>query len=300
MIRAGIIGASGYSGNELIRILMKHPEVEMLFAQSKSNTGKKVSALYPATKSDIVYSDPSLEEINEADVVFLALPREEAAALAPRLKPVVIDLSPAHRFDPSFVYGLPEVNFEQIRKANRIANPGCYATACILGILPLADEKIEAVAFDCKSGYSGGGKAGKYNYEENVIPYALSGHYQEPEIGKFVRFPFSFAPHVVDAFRGLVATIHVFGGDRMVERMGDLETRYARFYSNKPFVRILKTVPDFNSTKDTPYCTIGGITRMEGHAIIVSSIDNLLKGASSQAVQNMNIRFGFKEEAGLG
>lgn len=293
MIKVGILGASGYSGNELVNILSKHKKVELLFAQSKSSSGKKVNDVYPDSNVDIKYSEPSIDQINGADVVFIAQPREEATEIAPKIKRVIIDLSPAHRFTEGYVYGLPEANADKIKSSDKIANPGCYATACILGILPIKDEKIKAIAFDCKSGYSGGGKSKKYDYEENVIPYSLTEHYQKPELGKFINGEFSFTPHVVDAFRGLIATIHLFG------EFEGLEERYKKFYSKKAFVKLQKEIPDFNIVKNTPYCVIGGITETKGHAIIVSALDNLLKGAASQAVENMNLRFGLKETEGL-
>lgn len=302
-IKVGILGASGYGGNELVKILANHNKTKIEFVQSKSSVGKKVGELYPDSKStsgsELIYSDPSIDEINKMklDVIFLALPKEEAGIIGPKLNAVVIDLSPAQRFNSEYVYGLPEANFEKISKAKKIANPGCYATACILGILPVAESNgITAIAFDCKSGYSGGGKTNKYDYDENVIPYGLglNEHYQKPEIGKFVSKPFSFTPHVVDAFRGLIATIHVFGSTP-----DNLEQLYEKFYAKKPFVKISKETPTFNSAKNTPYCVVGGFAKAKDHTIIVSAIDNLLKGAASQAVENMNIRFGFKQTEGL-
>ncbi len=299
MISAGILGASGYSGNELANILSAHPKVELKFAQSKSNKGKLIREFYPDSSAEMVYSDPSLSEINKADVVFLSLPKEEAAAIAPKIKGVVIDLSPAHRFSDGYIYGLPEMNAVQIREADRIANPGCYATACLLAALPLLGFKPASLAFDCKSGYSGGGKSKKYEFEENLIPYSLDAHYQKPEIGKFVSVPFTFAPHVVNAFRGLIATVHAFGLPAELKDSDDLAKHYLQFYKGKPFVKLVNGIPTFNSVKKTPYCEIGGITASGGNAIIVSAIDNLLKGASSQAVQNMNLRFSLKETDGL-
>ncbi|MBI5001809.1 N-acetyl-gamma-glutamyl-phosphate reductase [Candidatus Woesearchaeota archaeon] len=302
MIKVGILGASGYSGNELVQILVAHKKVEIVFAQSKNNKGKRVSDVYKDSNINLKYQDPSLDEINKADIVFLALPKEEAAAVIPNLKKVIIDLSPSQRFNPQYVYGLPEAHFDQIKKASYIANPGCYATACILGILPLLKERVlkehvRAIAFDCKSGYSGGGRTNKYEYEENVIPYALTTHYQYPEIGKFVSKPYSFTPHVVDAFRGLIATIHVFGVFN--EQQEEIEAKYKTFYEKAPCVKIISEVPTYMHVKNTPYCIIGGIHKAKDHLIVISAIDNLLKGAASQAVENMNIRFGFKQEEGL-
>ncbi len=292
-INVGILGASGYSGNELIKILVKHKNANIAFAQSKSNNGKRVNEIYNDSPVDVQYTDPTIDEINNADVVFLALPKDEATIIAKKITTAIIDLSPAHRFNPEYVYGLPEANRSQIKHADRIANPGCYATASILGILPIAKLKIDAIAFDTKSGYSGGGRANKYDYDENVIPYSLDGHYQKPEIGKFFSGKYTFAPHVVNAFRGLLSTIHVFG------EIDGLAEKYRTFYQKEPFVKVVDDVPSFKMATGTPYCYVGGITESKGHAIVVSAIDNLLKGASSQAIQNMNIRFGFDEKDGL-
>ncbi|MFH1521013.1 MAG: N-acetyl-gamma-glutamyl-phosphate reductase [Candidatus Micrarchaeota archaeon] len=293
MINVAVLGASGYSGNELVSILHAHPEVNLKFIQSKNNIEKKVTELYPDSIVDLVYSAPSIDELNRMDVVFLALPKEESSLIASKLSPVVIDLSPAHRFDNNYVYGLPEKNREKIKLSNKIANPGCYATAAILGILPLDKGNIKAIAFDCKSGYSGGGKTKKYDFAENVVPYSLSDHYQKPEISKFLNVPFSFVPHVVNSFRGLIATIHIFGN------FDDLQSTYMKFYKKEPLVKISDTIPDFKSVTLSPYCKIGGFSKEKDHHVIISAIDNLLKGAASQAVQNMNIRFGFDEKTGL-
>lgn len=293
-INIAVMGASGYGGNELINILSKHPKIGSVYPHSRSNQGKKITDLYPDSRLDLSYSHLSIDQLNEMDIVFLALPKQAAAEIAPSITTKVIDLSPAHRFDKNYVYGLPEANKEKIHIANRIANPGCYATASILGILPLVQESISSVSFDCKSGYSGGGKNKNYEFEENVIPYSLNNHYQIPEIGKFLEIPFSFTPHVIDAFRGILATIHVFG-----ELKIDLESTYKDFYKEKPFVKIVSEIPTLNTVKNTPYCVVGGFSKTKHHAIIVSTIDNLLKGAASQAVQNMNIMFGFNETEGL-
>jgi len=297
-INVAILGASGYGGNELIKILANHPKVKIKYAQSRSSEGKMINEIYSDSNLEIKYSNPSVEQINSCDAVFLALPKEEAASIATKIKTVIIDLSPAHRFDSKYVYGLPEINKEKIKKSNFIANPGCYATACILGILPIAGKKISAIAFDCKSGYSGGGKNKKYEFEENVIPYSLKDHYQKPEVAKFLRIPFSFVPHVVNAFRGLIATIHIFGEIESKD-FEKLEMIYKKFYEKEPLVSIISEVPDFSKVNNQPGCLIGGFSKSKDHIVIVSAIDNLLKGAASQAVQNMNIRFAFNEKDGL-
>ena len=141
MISIAILGASGYGGNELINILVKHPKVTIKYIQSRTNIAKKVSEIYPDSNIHLVYTNPSIQEINACDMVFLALPKEEAVTIAQELKTNVIDLSPAHRFNKKYVYGLPEVERKKIKEARFIANPGCYATACILGSLPLTKNK---------------------------------------------------------------------------------------------------------------------------------------------------------------
>lgn len=296
MIKVAVLGASGYAGNELVTILSNHPEVSLECVQSKNSIGKKIKDVYSDSTVDFVYSNPSIDELNKNDIVFLALPKEEAAIIAPKLSTVIVDLSPAHRFDSKYVYGIPEKNRDKIKLSNKIANPGCYSTAAILGILPLDMGNIKAIAFDCKSGYSGGGKTKKYDFEENLVPYSLVDHYQKPEIAKFVNVPFSFTPHVVNAFRGLIATIHVFGD---FDDFGDIISLYKKFYAKEPFVKITDEIPDFKSVAFTPYCKIGGFSKDKDHFVIISAIDNLLKGAASQAVQNMNIRFGFDEKTSL-
>ncbi len=303
-IAAGILGASGYSGNELAYLLGRHPNVELKCLQSKSCAGKRIRDIYPSHPSselDLIYTTQSVSALNELDVVFLALPKEEALVIAPQLKTRIIDLSPAHRFDGDYVYGLPEMNRTSIENARRIANPGCYATTCILGALPIVrdtspDTAPKFMAFDCKSGYSGGGRSKKYDYEENIVPYSLVDHYQAPELAKFIPCEFSFVPQVVNAFRGLMAIIHVFGNFDSEE----LLERYSAFYKNEPFVRVVgDAVPDLKKAVKTPYCFIGGFDAKEEHCVIVSVIDNLQKGAASMAVQNMNIMYGLDETTGL-
>lgn len=295
MIKVAILGASGYSGFELTNILTCHPDVELACLQSKSFEGKKVNEVYPQSDIELKYTNPSLEEIDECEVVFLALPKEESVDVAAKLKTRIIDLSPAHRFDLNYTYGLSEINRDKIKASSKIANPGCYATACLLGIIPLVQANIDNIAFDCKSGYSGGGKSKNYDYLENLIPYSLTNHYQAPEIRKYVSAKFSFTPHVVNSFRGLISTIHIFTD----ENLEDILTTYANYYKGEYFVKVQKDIPSFKTVSNTPNCVIGGFEKGDGHYVIVSAIDNLLKGAASQAVQNMNIMFDKEEFLGI-
>ncbi len=294
MITAAVAGASGYAGNELVRILSSHPEVRKIIASSIPNND-----IIPADarkKISIYEPDQSIEALNSADIAFLAVPAELAIGMCEKISTKIVDLSPAHRQTKGFVYGLPEANRKLIKGAGKIANPGCYATACILGTLPILGLNPEFIAFDCKSGYSGGGKSAAYDYEDNVIPYGLASHYQEKEIGVFVKCPHTFVPHVVDSFRGILATIHIHakGAENFSEK-------FQAFYKGEPFVKIADKAPDLSSSKETPYCKISVSMKNNNPdaAIVVSAIDNLLKGAASQAVQNMNLMLGFEETAGL-
>ncbi len=300
MTTAVVFGASGYAGNELVRLLAFHPNVDGVLAVSREHAGKSVHAIHPDSPADlhVIYDNITLEQANDADVVFLAIPGPDAEAAAATLSTRVIDLSPAHRFHADFTYGLPEANREAIRTAKKVANPGCYATACILAALPLKDH-FAATAFDCKSGYSGGGKTKKYDYEENVVPYGLQNHYQLPEIGKFVKRPFTFAPHVVNAFRGLEATVHVLGLDPAALPAGGLQGAFEDFYKNEPMVNIQQDAPSLKAAAKTNGAIIGGFSFDGQNAIFVSAIDNLLKGAASTAVQNMNLMMGWNETEGL-
>ncbi|MDO8553551.1 MAG: Asd/ArgC dimerization domain-containing protein [Candidatus Micrarchaeota archaeon] len=272
-IKIAVAGSTGFAGQELLKILTKHPKVEVKCAKG---------------------SDFEATDATGTDVIFLAVPKDKAILLVQGIKGKIIDLSPAHRFDASFVYGLPEANSDQIQGADKIANPGCYATACILGVLPLLSEQVQAVTFDCKSGYSGGGKSNPYDHEENVIPYSLAGHYHEPEIAKFLSTPFSFAPHVVNAFRGLIATIHIFG----VSDPNTVQEIYEAHFQGKKLVKLQNEPPTFKQVAGTPYCLMH-VVKKPNSIVVVSAIDNLLKGAASQAVQNMNLAFGFEETLGL-
>ncbi|MBI5226698.1 hypothetical protein HY994_05725 [Candidatus Micrarchaeota archaeon] len=330
MATAVVFGASGFAGNELVRLLAFHPEVDGVVAVSREHAGKSVHALYPDSPPNlhVIYDTLTFEQANEADVVFLAIPGPDAKDAAVSLPNVrVIDLSPAHRFDDSFTYGLPEANRDAIKTAKKVANPGCYATACVLAALPLvsgspsangpvihaATHPPAAIAFDCKSGYSGGGKNKQYDYVENVVPYGLNDHYQLPEISKFVKRPFTFAPHVVNAFRGLVATVHVMGLDGSFGTTELLAARFQDYYKNELMVTLtgplasgdMTTAPNpypaptLKSAAFTNGAHIGGFSSDGQNTVLVCAIDNLLKGAASQAVQNMNLMMGWTETDGL-
>jgi len=300
MTTAVVFGASGLAGNELVRLLAFHPSIDGVVAVSREHAGKSVHVVHPDAPANlhIIYDTLSFEQADEADVVFLAIPGPDAQEAAKQLPNArVIDLSPAHRFNAEFTYGLPEANRDAIKTARSIANPGCYATACILSALPLKD-RFAAAAFDSKSGYSGGGKTKTYDHEDNVVPYGLQDHYQRPEIAKYVTRPYTFAPHVVHAFRGLMATVHLAG--LHPDLAGDkLQECYSEFYKNEPMVKVQADVPTLKGAARHNGALIGGFSQGADGAVLCCAIDNLLKGAASQAVQNMNLMLGFSETEGL-
>ena len=324
-IKAGIIGASGYTGYELIKILSKIPTVKLEVLNSRSLAGKSVKDEYKDFSGDLKYTDFSLDEINkmELDVVFTATPNGEAMSIVPKLakntKTKIIDLSADYRFsDKSIyekiykiahtdkkqkaVYGLPEIFHDEIKKANVVANPGCYTTASILAAYPL-QEFAEYIIFDCKSGYSGAGKKSCYvnepkNFTDNVIAYNIVNHRHKFEIEQVIKAKLSFTPHVIPTFQGLMSTAHIL----LKKKISSEEVRklYEKFYKGKPFVKILDKIPDLHDVQKTNLCCIGGFEiDSNNQLVVVSVIDNLIKGASGQAVQNMNIMFGLDEKAGL-
>ncbi|MBW2975463.1 N-acetyl-gamma-glutamyl-phosphate reductase [Candidatus Woesearchaeota archaeon] len=322
----GIIGASGYTGYELIKILKKHPKAELRVLNSKSYKGKKVKELYPDFTGDEAYTGYSIEEINgmKLDCVFLAVPHTTAFNIVPKLKcGKIVDLSADYRFknvkeyenvygvkhpdeknNKKAVYGLPEMLKDKIKKARITANPGCYATACLLASMPV-QKLSKYMVFDCKSGYSGAGKDSAYakdpenTIKENIVAYKLVSHRHKPEIEQFLKSKVSFTPHVIDAFQGMMCTAHVLL-KRKISR-NDVVKLFEDFYKHEKFVKIVKNkIPEIKDVARTNYCHIGGFEIDENNQlVIVAVIDNLIKGASGQAVQNMNLMLGLKEEEGL-
>ncbi len=319
--KVGIIGASGYAGYELIKILKKHPNVELTVLNSQTYAGQTVKSLYPDFfDPGLKFTNVPIEEISALDLVFLAVPHKTAMEIAPKLKCKVVDLSADYRFKKTEIYekvhgirhtdkktksayGLPELFKEKIKKAKVIGNPGCYATACILSALPV-QKLAKYIVFDCKSGWSGAGKESAYakNHnviKENLVAYKLTGHRHKPEIDQFIKVKSSFTPHVIDAFQGMMATAHVLL--KKTTSKEQIVKRYEDFYKGQPFVKIIKDkIPEINDIAKTNYCHIGGFEIDENNQlVIIAVIDNLLKGASGQAVQNMNLMLGFDEGEGL-
>jgi N-acetyl-gamma-glutamyl-phosphate reductase len=324
MIRAGIIGATGITGFELTKLLEKHPEVHIKLLNSSSSKGKKVKDVFPEIEGDVrdeVYHNLSDVEISGLglDVVFLCVPHTKAMNFVPWLKPKVIDLSADYRFKDSeeyekvyntphkdkktkAAYGLPELFKNKIKTAKVVANPGCYATASILSSYPI-QKLAKYIVFDCKSGYSGAGKSSIYFKDkevikENIHAYKLTKHRHKYEISQFIKTKISFTPHVINAYQGLMCTAHIIL--KKEQDPEQIKNIFKSQYHNSKFVEIVDKIPDLKDVQGTNKCLIGGFEIDENNQlVIVTVIDNLIKGAVGQAVQNMNIMFGIKEEEGL-
>ncbi len=294
MIKAAVVGASGYLGSTLLKLLLKHTQVKVELATSNSLAGKKVSEGFKDMGTALRFSRLDIEELNKKDIVFLAVPHGSAKEIAEKLKCKVVDLSSDHRLAET--YGLPESNEDKIKTSRIVANPGCYATACILSVYPIK-ELIKYAVFDCINGYSGGVKNPKYDYQENIIAYSITGHNHIPEMSKMFGFGFSFTPHVVNTFSGLMCTSHVFLKEKV--DAAALRKKYKEFYKSS-FTKVVEHIPCTKKVSKTPYCHIGGFEfDSSGQLVIISVIDNLYKGGASQAVENMNIMFGFGRKEGL-
>ncbi|MCG3191459.1 MAG: N-acetyl-gamma-glutamyl-phosphate reductase [Thermoanaerobaculia bacterium] len=337
-VRVAVVGATGYSGAELTVLLARHRQAEIssLFS-SEGGKSAPFSRLHPAlaARSGPGVRPFRLEALLESapDAVFLATPHETSAELAPNLLErgmSVIDISAAFRlknpavFEAAYgfahpapqllteaVYGLTEWSGDRLLGARLVANPGCYPTSVLLALKPILDLLAPAIPVVCdsKSGTSGAGKKADLAFSfselsENHKAYGVSGHRHEPEmlqeLGLAPGTPFSFVPHLLPIVRGMLSTIHVsFAAPQTAE---DLFSRFAAAYAGSPFVSVRPhgEMPDVRSVANTPNAAIGFCLRDGGRrAVLVSVIDNLLKGAASQAVQNFNRVFGFPETEGL-
>ncbi len=336
MIKVGIIGGTGYTGVELLRLLAQHPQVQLNVITSRGEAGKKVSDLFPNLRGyvDLAFSEPDAKLLAACDVVFAATPNGVAmtharALLAAGVK--LIDLAADFRLQDAAlweqwygmphacpellaeaVYGLPEVNRAQIKKARLLANPGCYPTAVQLGLLPLVEQglvDLQHLIADAKSGVSGAGRKAEVHTlfaeaADNFKAYGVAGHRHLPEIrqglesaaGKPVGL--TFVPHLTPMIRGIHATLYARVNDTSV----DLQGLYAQRYAHEPFVDVLPpgSHPDTRSVRAANTCRIAVHRPQNGDTVVILSvIDNLVKGAAGQAVQNMNLMFGLPEATGL-
>jgi N-acetyl-gamma-glutamyl-phosphate reductase len=332
MYSASIIGASGYSGAELTRLLLQHPNIELQELFAFSQTGKHVSELYPALTCDKVYLPYNGE--TESDIYFLALPHGEALRLVPPLVAAgktVIDLSGDFRLknpleheqfykqvkSPGSVmtYGMSELFRDEIIKAKAISNPGCFATSIILGVAPLflgieSGMKVHTINCTSTSGISGAGRSSKTELSfsemsENIRAYKVGVHQHIPEIMQALgtsatspSFDFTFTPMIGSLVRGIYSILNIQLENPVDEDR--IQAIYKSFYEGSPFVRVRDTMTEVRHVAHTNYCDvhIAHVTS-GGSMVIVTAIDNLLKGAAGQAIQNMNLMLGFPETTGL-
>jgi N-acetyl-gamma-glutamyl-phosphate reductase len=323
MIRVGIIGGSGYTGGELLRLLVQHPEAEVTMVTSRALDATPLADVHRYLKGfyDLRFVNAEAKSVAEAaDVVFLAVPHGAAMGLVPDLidKVRIIDLSADYRLGHSYeevygphtdprdaVYGLPELHPE-VARADLCANPGCYPTGAILAAAPLVKAGLaDHIVFDSKSGISGAGAAptetSHYpNLAENVVPYQLTRHRHKAEIvqelARLGTVAVNFTPHVIPSIRGILTTAHIFiNTDLDSDRIRSL---YDTFYADRPFIRF--NVPSLASVRGTNFCDLF-VERdvASNRVVVVSAIDNMVKGASGQAIQNMNLMFGLDETTGL-
>ncbi len=336
MIKVGIVGGTGYTGVELLRLLALHPEVKLDVITSRSEEGVRVDDMYPNLRGyvDLAFSVPDMARLKACDVVFFATPNGIAMNMAPELLDAgvkVIDLAADYRIkdiavwekwygmkhvSPEWVkkavYGLPELNREQIAKASLIANPGCYPTSVTLGFMPLLEAGLtsnEDLVADVKSGVSGAGRGANVGtlfseVDSSFKAYATPGHRHLPEIRQGLGWiageevGLTFVPHLLPMIRGIHATLYVKVSNHDVDLQQLFESRYA----DEPFVDVLAA----GSHPETRTVRGGNVCRMAVYrpqdkdtVVILSVIDNLVKGAAGQAVQNMNIMFGIDEKSGL-
>lgn len=336
MISVGIVGGTGYTGVELLRILAMHPHAEIKVVTSRGEAGNKVTSVYPSLLGSINvdFTQPDVAELKDCDCVFFAAPNGTAMQMVPELIKAgvkVIDLAADFRIKDSAVweqwykqahacpdvlqmavYGLPELHREEIKQAQLVANPGCYPTAVLLGFLPLIEKGITQDAqliADAKSGVSGAGRAASVptlfsEAGENFKAYNVNAHRHWPEIKQELEgvasqnLNFVFTPHLVPMVRGILASLYVTKV-KSVDKLTDL---YKQRYKNEPFVQVLddNALPETKHVRASNQCMLSVSCPYDGDtAVVLSVIDNLVKGAAGQAVQNMNLMFALEETTAL-
>ncbi|MEY8336870.1 N-acetyl-gamma-glutamyl-phosphate reductase [Lachnospiraceae bacterium 62-35] len=339
MIRAGIIGATGYAGEELVRLLLQRGDIQVTWYGSKSYTGQKYASVYPNMFDfvpDLCREDDMEAMAEEADVIFTATPQGLCASLINERilnKSKVIDLSADFRIKdvaiyenwyqirhagPQFieeaVYGLPEVNREKIKEARLIANPGCYPTCSFLSVYPMVKEKVidgNTLIIDAKSGTSGAGRGAKTDnlyceVNENIKAYGVASHRHTPEIeeqlsiaaGEAIKI--SFTPHLIPMNRGILVT--AYGSLKRDVTEKEIREIYEAYYKDEYFIRVLEDgmVPQTRFVEGSNFVDVNfKLDKRTGRVIMLGAMDNLVKGAAGQAVQNMNLMFGLPENMGL-
>ncbi len=337
-VKAAVIGASGYAGLELVRILVRHPGCELAALHSLEYPGRPVADIFPALAGivDLTFSDCSAEECAaRVEVVFTAVPHQAAMSMIPGILErdcKVVDLSADFRFRDAAVYekwyqahsakellaeavyGLPELHGYAVSRTRLVGNPGCYPTCVILGFAPLVQNKLiqlDSLIADCKSGVSGAGRSGALatsfcEVNEGFRAYKVAEHRHNPEMEQELSLlagepvQVTFTPHLTPMSRGILGTLYA----RLVKPMSEVELLnfYQSFYEGQPFVRLLPkgVLPNTVNVRASNYCDLGvKVDEARGRVIVVSAIDNLHRGAAGQAVHNFNLMMGFPETTGL-
>lgn len=335
MIKCGIVGATGYTGVELLRLLASHPDASIEVVTSRSESGRLVADLFTNLRGhvDLAFTEPDTSSLGQCDMVFFATPNGTAMKYVPELLKAdvrIIDLAADFRIKDKTVwkqwygmphacpelleeavYGLPEINRDVIRKAKLVANPGCYPTAVTLGFLPLLKAGMVDTAqliADAKSGVSGAGRKAQVGSllaeaGDNFKAYAVPGHRHLPEIRQTLstviggQVGLTFVPHLLPILRGIHATLYA-----KIQNKTDLQNLYEQHYADEPFVDVLPagSHPETRSCRGANVCRIAVHQPQDSDTVVVLSvIDNLVKGAAGQAVQNMNLMYGLDESAGL-
>ncbi len=337
-IKVAIIGASGYAGLELVRILVRHPGCELVALHSLEYPGRPFAEVFPALAGivQLSFSDTAPEEIAaQAEVIFTAVPHQAAMGMIPPLLAKdcrVVDLSADFRFKDAAVYekwyqphsakdllseavyGLPEIHGYAVSRARLVGNPGCYPTCVVLGLAPLVQNKLvclDSLIADCKSGVSGAGRAVSLatlhcEVNEGFRAYKVAEHRHNPEMEQELSLlagepvQITFTPHLVPMSRGILGTLYA----RLVKPMTEVEILnfYQNFYEDQPFIRLLPkgSLPNTINVRGSNYCDIGvKVDTARNRVIVVSAIDNLHRGAAGQAVHNFNLMAGFPETTGL-
>ncbi len=317
-----VAGASGFAGALAAQLVWRHPRLELVAATSRSDAGTRLDRLHPRYRVPIELTELDLAEADDVDAALVAYPHGAAAPVVAELRglgALVVDLSadfrlvdiPTHErwygehgapeLLEGAVYGLPEVHRDRIRGAELVANPGCYPTAAILALKPLADARlIDDVVIDAKSGVSGAGRAGDAQgfvaLDENTSAYKVEGHRHQPEIAQEVGHPVTFVPHLVPLDQGELVSCYV----RPIREVSqaDVDALYEDRYADEPFVELVDAPPGVRDVRDTNMCRVFAHVR-EDRLLVFAAIDNLWKGAAGQAVQNLNLMLGLDETEGL-
>lgn len=335
MVNIGIVGGTGYTGVELMRLLALHPDVNLQVITSRSNAGTAVADMFPNLrgKLSLSFSEPSVDSYKSCDLVFFATPNATAMHQVKELLDAgvkVVDLAADFRIKDiavweqwygtkhvcpeiveQAVYGLPEMNRQQIQSANLVANPGCYVTAVTLGLLPLLHHNRinpSTIIADGKSGVSGAGRGANVamlfsEAAESVKAYAVAGHRHQPEIKQNLQqldaaAELVFVPHLMPMIRGIHATMYA----ELTAGVDQLQEQFESYYADEPFVDVMPegSNPETRSVKGANQCRIAiQALPQSGRVVVMSVIDNLVKGAAGQAVQNMNLMLGLDEKRGL-